>query len=81
MEVVDGDFKSLQATANNQAEHARLQAAVVEAAKRRRKAKLATPGHAGDYLMELHAAMVAEHSAVDALTAFEAEHKIESKPE
>ena len=57
-------------------EHARLKDAVVEASKRRRKAKTAAPADAGDYIRELHASMVAEHSAVDALIAFEAEHKI-----
>jgi len=61
---------------NVKAQHARLKDAVVEAAKRRRKAKLAKPGEAGDYVTELHAAMVAEHSAVDALIAFEEEHQI-----
>jgi hypothetical protein len=57
-------------------EHERLRAAVVDAAIARRKAKLAEVGGAGDYIMTLHATMLAEHTAVDALIAFEAEHKI-----
>jgi hypothetical protein len=54
-------------------ERSRLEAEVVKAAKRRRKAKLAKVQDAGDYLTELHAAMVAEHLAVDALLEFEAQ--------
>jgi hypothetical protein len=57
-------------------QHQRLQLAVVEAAKARRKAKLADLNGAGDYIQLLHATMIAEHEAVDALIAFEAENQI-----
>jgi len=55
------------------AEWQRLKDAVVEAAIARRKAKLAEPNGG---IRLLHATLVAEHEAVDALIAFEAEHKM-----
>jgi len=58
---------------NIRAEHEHLRAAVVEAAIARRKAKLAEPSGG---IRLLHPTLLAEHTAVDALIAFEAEHKI-----
>lgn len=72
----DPEFAEAYKAVDVEVQHQRLRSAVVEAAVARRKVKLPKPNRASGYINRLHAAMVAEQEAVDALIAFEAEHKI-----